>query len=172
MAIAYVGLGSNIGNRAQHLAQACATLDRHPAIEVGSVSSLYHTTPLGYTNQAWFMNAVARLHTSLRPQALLAITQATERRLGRVATFHWGPRVIDIDILLYETLQLHTPLLSIPHVALQERAFVLVPLAEIAPDVALPSGRTVRELLHTCAPDESIRLVGPFPAFAEGVCPS
>ena len=172
MAIAYIGLGSNIGERVQHLVQACATLDRHPAIEVSTVSSLYRTAPVGYTDQAWFLNAVAQLHTSLSPQALLAITQATERRLGRVATFHWGPRVIDIDILLYERLQLHTPLLSIPHVALRDRAFVLVPLAEIAPDAVLPSGRTVRELLHTCAPDESIRLVGPFPAFAEGVCPS
>jgi 2-amino-4-hydroxy-6-hydroxymethyldihydropteridine diphosphokinase len=170
MAIAYVGLGSNIGERAQHLAQACATLDRHPAIEVSAVSSLYHTAPLGYTDQAWFLNAVVQLHTSLHPHALLAITQATERRLGRVATFRWGPRVIDIDILLYEALQLRTPYLSIPHVALQERAFVLVPLAEIAPHVVLPSGRTVRELLHVSTPDESIRRVGPFPAFTEGVC--
>lgn len=172
MAIAYVGLGSNIGDRVYHLVQACATLDQHPAIDVRTVSSLYHTAPMGYTKQAWFMNAVAQLHTSLGPQALLSVTQATERRLGRIPTFRWGPRVIDIDILLYDTLQLSTPFLTIPHAALQERAFVLVPLAEIAPDFTLPSGRSVRDVLHACALDESIRRAGPFPAFHHGVCPS
>jgi 2-amino-4-hydroxy-6-hydroxymethyldihydropteridine diphosphokinase len=111
MAVVYLGLGSNIGDRTQHLVDACATLHRHPAITVQAVSSLYHTAPVGVTAQDWFLNAVACLHTTLRPPALLCVTQATERRLGRVTTLRWGPRIIDIDILLYDAIQVHTPYL-------------------------------------------------------------
>lgn len=162
MAVVYVGLGSNMGDRASHLTDACATLHQHPAITVQAVSSLYRTAPVGFTAQAWFLNAVACLHTTLSPPALLSVTQATERRLGRVATFHWGPRVIDIDILLYDALQLHTPFLTIPHAALQERAFVLIPLHELAPDLQLPSGVPVHELLSSLAYDDSVERLGPF----------
>src|SRR5262249_30821584 len=124
MVVVYLGLGSNMGNRTQHLVDACGTLHRHPAITVQAVSSLYHTEPVGFTAQDWFLNAVACLDTTLSPQALLHVTQTTEQRLGRVTTWHWGPRVIDIDILLYGTLQIHTPYLTIPHAALHERRFV------------------------------------------------
>ena len=168
MAVVYLGLGSNIGDRAQHLADACATLHRHPAITVQAVSSLYHTAPVGFTAQDWFLNAVACLHTTLRPQALLCVTQATERRLGRVTTLRWGPRVIDIDLLLYDSLQVHTPYLTIPHAALHARRFVLVPLAELAPDCQLPSGAQVRDLLSALPDDNDVQRVGPFPAFADG----
>ena len=100
--------GSNLGDRAQHLVQACATLHRHPAITVQAMSSLYHTAPVGVTNQDWFLNAVARVHTALTPLSLLSVTQATERRLGTPAA-RWGPRVIDIDLLLYDALQILAP---------------------------------------------------------------
>ena len=168
MAVVYIGLGSNIGDRTQHLLAACATLHRHPAITVPAVSSLYHTAPVGFAAQDWFLNAVACVQTTLSPQALLDVTQATEQRVGRVPTWRWGPRVIDIDLLLYDTLQVRTPALTIPHVALHERRFVLVPLAEIAPDVQLPSGVRVRELLSALPVDDEVQLVGPFPAFADG----
>jgi len=168
MAVVYLGLGSNIGDRTQHLVDACATLHRHPAIAVQAVSSLYHTAPVGLTAQDWFLNAVACLHTTLSPQALLGVTQATEQQLGRVPTGRWGPRIIDLDILLYDTLQVHTPSLTIPHAALHERRFVLVPLAELAPDVQLPSGVRVRDLLSALPEDNDVQRLGPFPAFADG----
>ena len=168
MAVVYIGLGSNIGDRTQHLMDACVTLHRHPAITVQAVSSLYHTAPVGFTAQDWFLNAVACLETTLSLPALLCVTQATERRLGRVTTWRWGPRIIDLDILLYDTLQVHTPGLTIPHAALHERRFVLVPLAELAPDVQLPSGVRVRDLLSALPEDNEVQRVGPFPAFADG----
>ncbi len=168
MAVVYIGVGSNIGDRTQHLVDACATLQRHPAIAVQAVSSLYHTAPVGFTAQGWFLNAVARLDTTLSPPALLGVTQAAEQQLGRVPTWHWGPRIIDIDILLYDTLQVHTPCLTIPHAALHERRFVLVPLAELAPDLQLPSGVRVRDLLSVLPEDNDVQRLGPFPAFADG----
>jgi len=143
-------------------------LHRHPAITVQAASSLYRTAPVGFTAQDWFLNAVACLDTTLSPQALLQVTQATERRLGRVTTWRWGPRVIDIDILLYDTLQIHTPCLTVPHAALHERRFALVPLAEVAPDVQLPSGARVRDLLAALPDDSDVQQVGPFPAFTDG----
>jgi 2-amino-4-hydroxy-6-hydroxymethyldihydropteridine diphosphokinase len=167
MAVVYLGLGSNLGDRAQHLAQACATLHRHPAITVQAVSSLYHTAPVGVTNQAWFLNAVARLQTALTPLSLLSVTQATERRLGRTPAARWGPRVIDIDLLLYDAVQICRPFLTIPHAALHERAFVLVPLHELAPDLQLPSGAWVRDLLATLPDDGSVQRCGPFPPFVD-----
>ena len=168
MAVVYLGLGSNIGDRTQHLVDACATLHRHAAIAVQAVSSLYHTAPVGFTAQDWFLNAVARLETTLSPPALLEVTQATEQQLGRVPTWRWGPRVIDLDILLYDTLQMCTPSLTIPHAALHERRFVLVPLAELAPDVQLPSGVRVCDLLSALPADNDVQRLGPFPAFADG----
>jgi 2-amino-4-hydroxy-6-hydroxymethyldihydropteridine diphosphokinase len=170
MAVVYVGLGSNLGDRTQHLVRACATLHQHPAMCVQAVSSLYHTAPVGVTDQPWFLNAVARLQTTLSPPSLLSVTQATERRLGRTVTFHWGPRVIDIDILLYDSLQLCTPSLTIPHAALRERAFVLVPLHELAPELQLPTGESVHALLRSLADSDGVQRVGPFPSF-HGVIP-
>jgi 2-amino-4-hydroxy-6-hydroxymethyldihydropteridine diphosphokinase len=168
MAIAYLGLGANLGDRAQQLARACATLHQHPAITVQAVSSLYHTAPVGVTDQAWFLNAVARLQTSLTPTALLSVTQAIERRLGRTPAPRWGPRVIDIDILLYDAVYLQRPFLTIPHPALHERAFVLVPLQELAPDLQLPGGTRVRNLLATLPNDAGVQRYGPFPPFVDG----
>lgn len=159
----YVGLGSNLGDRTQHLIDACTTLQQHPAITLEAVSSLYHTAPVGVTAQDWFLNAVARLQTTLSPQALLCVTQAIERRLGRVVTFRWGPRVVDIDLLLYDALHVQTPSLTIPHAALHERRFVLVPLAELAPNLQLPSGRRVADLLAALPDDDGVQYISPFP---------
>ncbi|MGE3537552.1 MAG: 2-amino-4-hydroxy-6-hydroxymethyldihydropteridine diphosphokinase [Candidatus Tectimicrobiota bacterium] len=163
--LTYLGLGSNLGDRTQHLVAACRTLRQHPAITLDAVSSLYHTAPVGVTTQDWFLNAVVRVRTTLAPQSLLCVTQATERRLGRVLTYRWGPRVLDIDILLYDAMHLQTPTLTIPHAALQERRFVLVPLAELAPDLHLPSGQRVQDLLAALPEAADVQHYGPFPSF-------
>ncbi len=165
MAIVYVGLGSNIGDRESHLMDACRLLHLHPAIAVEAVSSLYRSAPVGVTDQASFVNAVARLQTTLSPPSLLTVTQATERRVGRTPTYHWGPRVVDIDLLLYDALQLRLPYLTIPHAALPERAFVLVPLQELAPDLGLPSGHHIKNLLDALPTHEDVQPIGPFPPF-------
>lgn len=167
MAIAYLGLGSNLGDRAAHLSEACGLLHRHPAIIVDAVSSLYRSVPVGVTDQAWFVNAAARLQTDLSPRSLLAVTQAVERRVGRTPTYRWGPRVVDIDLLLYDGLQLRSRDLTIPHVALQERAFVLVPLYELAPHLSLPSGHAIKTLLDALPSHEDVQPIGPFP-FSHG----
>jgi 2-amino-4-hydroxy-6-hydroxymethyldihydropteridine diphosphokinase len=168
MAVVYLGLGSNLGDRTDYLVRACTILHQHPAITVQAVSSLYRTAPVGVTDQAWFLNAAVRLATTMGPPALLSVTQATERRLGRVSTFRWGPRCIDIDLLLYDNLEIYRPFLTIPHAALHERAFVLVPLYELAPDLRLPSGKRIGDLLAPLATDDVQRL-GAFPPFADGV---
>lgn len=168
MAIVYLGLGSNLGDRTHALVQACTVLHEHPAIDVQATSSLYHTAPVGVTDQAWFLNAVIRADTTLSPTALLRVTQAAERRLGRVPTFRWGPRYIDIDILLYDDHEVHTPELTIPHAALHERAFVLVPLHELAPELCVPSGARIRDLLAPLTTDD-VQRIGPFPACIHGV---
>lgn len=168
MAVVYLGLGSNIGDRTHDLVQACIILQRHPAITVKAVSSLYKTDAVGVTEQDWFLNAVARLHTTLSPIALLSVTQATEQRLGRVPTFRWGPRCIDIDILLYDQLEIHTPDLVIPHALLHERAFVLVPLHELAASLILPSGQAVRDILATLSTD-GVQRLHPFPSFVDNM---
>lgn len=168
MAVVYLGLGSNRDNRTHYLVQVCTILHQHPAIEIQAASSLYRTAPVGFTDQAWFLNAVVRLSTTLSPSALLSVTQATERRLGRVSTFRWGPRCIDVDILLYDDLEIRSPYLTIPHAALHERAFVLVPLHEIAPDLRLPSGMRVSDTLTALVTD-GVQRLEPFPSFVDGV---
>ena len=168
MAIVYLGLGSNLGDREQHLARACGLLHQHPAVTVQAVSSLYETAPVGVTAQDAFLNAVARVHTALRPESLLAITQAVESRLGREPAIRWGPRVIDLDILLYDAQQLRKPFLEIPHKAMSERLFVLVPLSELEPTLRLPSGDPIRQRIAVLPGTGDVARLGPFPNFADG----
>lgn len=131
-----------------------------PALEVVRASSLYETAPVGRTDQPDFLNAVALLRTSLPPRDLLDALLHVENRMGRVRTLRWGPRVIDLDLLLYGDAQVETPGLTIPHPRLRERAFVLVPLAEIAPDLRLPGdGKRVLELAEILSGDGNIRRV-------------
>jgi 2-amino-4-hydroxy-6-hydroxymethyldihydropteridine diphosphokinase len=151
-----------MGDSAAHLSNACGLLHQHPAISVEAVSSLYRSAPVGVTEQAWFVNAAARLQTDLSPCSLLTVTQAVERRVGRTPTYRWGPRVVDIDLLLYGDLQLQTRYLTLPHAALQERAFVLVPLYELAPHLRLPSGHTIQTLLDALPSHEDVQPIGPF----------
>ena len=126
---AYVGVGSNDGDREANVERAVAALGR--AGTIGAQSSRYRTVPWGVTDQPWFLNAVVALHTESDPHALLATLQEVERELGRVRARQWGPRTIDLDLLLYDDADIDEPNLRVPHPRLRERAFVLVPLAEI-----------------------------------------
>ncbi len=147
--IAYVGIGSNIGDRENQLRLALKELAALPTMESGAVSSIYETAPVGVREQPDFLNLVVSVRTTLSPHKLLDILQGIENKMGRVRTVRWGPRVIDLDLLLYGELVVETPELTVPHPRLQERSFVLMPLAEIAPTVVLPGGtKTAEKLLE------------------------
>ena len=154
---AYVGLGSNLGARESHLQEALSRLAALPTIEVVQVSSLYETAPVGVTDQPEFINAAAAVETALGPEDLLEVLLRIENQMGRVRTFRWGPRVIDLDLLLYGDQQIALPDLIVPHPRLLERAFVLVPLAEIAPELVLPGEtKTVKEFADYFSGDGNI----------------
>jgi 2-amino-4-hydroxy-6-hydroxymethyldihydropteridine diphosphokinase len=144
----YLGLGSNLGDRAAQLAAAVAALER-AGVAVRRRSPLYETRPVGVVDQPPFLNAVAEAETRLAPPALLAAVKAIERALGRVPGPRWGPRAIDIDILLYGDARVicREPWLEIPHPRLWERQFVLVPLADLRPDLRDPDGVPIAERL-------------------------
>ncbi len=152
MATAYIGLGSNLGDRMAMLRKAIQRLETLGRIT--AASSLYETEPVGYLEQPRFLNAVVMLETDLAPIDLLQTLLGIERDLGRLRSFPNAPRTLDLDLLLVDDVVLDTPELTLPHPRLHERAFVLVPLAEIAPELVVPgSGKTLRELLRTL-PDQ------------------
>ena len=133
MALAYLGLGSNIGDREESLNNAIAELSGVPGIQVTKISSRYETKPYGKTDQPDFMNMAVEVDTNLTPLDLLETVLGIEHDLGRVRTEVWGPRSIDIDVLLYEDLELKLTDLKVPHPEMHLRSFVLDPLNEIAP---------------------------------------
>jgi 2-amino-4-hydroxy-6-hydroxymethyldihydropteridine diphosphokinase len=137
---AYLALGSNLADRRQLLADALDALARHPKNRLTGVSSVYETRAVclpGQDAQPDFLNLVARVETDLSPLALLDLCLATEQQLGRVRRERWGPRTVDLDVLLHGDTILHDDRLTLPHPRMKERAFVLVPLADLAPDLLL-----------------------------------
>jgi 2-amino-4-hydroxy-6-hydroxymethyldihydropteridine diphosphokinase len=147
----YLGLGSNLGDRAANLRRAVEAIGALPDTELVSVSSLYETEPRMYAEQPDFLNACASIRTSLEPRKLLDELLAIEQATGRVRRVDNGPRTLDVDILLYGQLIIDRPGLQIPHPGIAERAFVLVPLAQVAAEVVHPGvGKTIAELLQAC----------------------
>ncbi|MDO5786779.1 MAG: 2-amino-4-hydroxy-6-hydroxymethyldihydropteridine diphosphokinase [Phascolarctobacterium sp.] len=144
---AYVALGSNLGDKEGNLRRALELLEER-GVEVVRVSSFICTEPYGVTDQPKFLNGVCQVRTSLAPLALLHILLAIEQEMGRVRLRHWGERNIDLDLLLYEDVVMDTPELTLPHPDMQNRDFVLLPLAEIAPEIIHPTlQKTIHELV-------------------------
>lgn len=158
---AYLGLGSNVGDRLETLTSAVFALHESDGIAVREVSGIYETEPWGGVVQKRFYNCAVAIRTSLPPRDLLAEIQLTEAAFGRdrPAEERWGPRTLDIDILLYDDLEIDEPDLVIPHPRLAERVFVLVPLLEVMPGGSLPDGRRLSKLLNELAPVAGIDLV-------------
>lgn len=151
MNIAYVALGANLGNPAATVLAAFGALANLDGSRVAHTSSLYRTAPIGNTAQPEFINAVAVLETALAPEALLDALLDLEQRFGRVRAERNGPRTLDLDLLLYNNLELDLPRLTLPHPRLHLRAFVLLPLAEIAPHLHLPKRGTLAAWLPAVA---------------------
>ncbi len=138
----FLGLGSNLGDRGDYLSRAIAAL-ASPLIKVQAISRVYETEPWGVIDQPLYWNQVIEVETALEPLELLHVCQQIENQLGRERLVHWGSRTIDIDLLIYDNIISETEELILPHPYLEERAFVLDPLREIAPDLVLPSGRPI-----------------------------
>ncbi|MFQ5811004.1 MAG: 2-amino-4-hydroxy-6-hydroxymethyldihydropteridine diphosphokinase [Armatimonadota bacterium] len=164
----YLGLGSNIGDRAAHVTRAIALLDAGTGLSIRRASSIYETVPWGEEQQRAFLNAVLVAETDLAPGELLAATQSVEKTMGRQRTRKWGPRVIDIDILVYGDHIVEEAGLRVPHPLLRERQFMLVPLLEVAPELTLPGGGRVADLVDADASGIVRQTPPPWPRGSDG----
>ncbi|RFU62666.1 2-amino-4-hydroxy-6-hydroxymethyldihydropteridine diphosphokinase [Peribacillus glennii] len=157
--IAYVSIGSNIGDRVNFFKKAIELLHRDKGIQVIDISSLYETDPVGYTEQGIFLNAVLKIATAYGPEKLLDKCLEIEQELGRKREIRWGPRTLDLDILLYNQENIETENLSVPHPRMLERAFVIIPLLELDPDIKLPKmDTTLNDVLKEIKDKEGVRL--------------
>jgi len=156
---AFLGLGSNVGDRADYLRQALTDIGGLEKSRIENISSIYETEPWGRKDQADFLNQVAEVETQLNPHELLEMFKKIEKRCGRRNGIAWGPRTMDIDLLLYGDRIVEEAALQVPHPRLMERQFVLIPLDEIAPNLSIPgSGMTVREALEACPDTGGVKL--------------
>lgn len=160
--VVYISLGSNLGDRERFLFYAIKSLDYHTDIVVRNVSSIYETDPVGFKNQEKFLNMVIKIFTSLKPLELLAVTKDIENRSGRKRGIQWGPRTLDLDILLYNQENIKTEQLIVPHPRMKERGFVLIPLVEINSCITIPSvEQSINQLLHGLVDREGVKLWKP-----------
>ncbi|RYY73978.1 MAG: 2-amino-4-hydroxy-6-hydroxymethyldihydropteridine diphosphokinase [Gammaproteobacteria bacterium] len=156
--LAYVGLGSNLDDPIAHVIRAFRELEEVPDTKLIKRSAIYRSRPVGPGNQPDYINAAALLQTELEPLALLDALQAIEHSHDRVRIEHWGPRTLDLDILLLDNRTITSDRLNVPHPYLAQRNFVLYPLADIEPDLKLPNGTSLRELIAACQHDGLERL--------------
>ncbi|HAG09500.1 MAG TPA: 2-amino-4-hydroxy-6-hydroxymethyldihydropteridine diphosphokinase [Desulfotomaculum sp.] len=154
----YLSLGSNLGDKEANLNTALKKLAGHSKIKLQRIAPLYKTAPVGYLKQDWFYNTAAEISTTLSPFELLAVLQDIENQFGRVRTIPWGPRVIDLDIIWYEKVNLHTSKLVIPHPRLTKRAFVLVPLAVLTPALIIPGKGKIADLAKLISQEQEVKL--------------
>lgn len=158
MHIAFIALGSNLGDPESRVRQGIAALAELPLARLLAASSLYRSAALGHADQPDFVNAVAQISTGLAPQALLAALLAVEKRFGRERSFANAPRTLDLDLLLYDEQRIDEPGLAVPHPRMHERAFVLAPLVEIAPDCVIPGRGPAADWLARCTNQAIVRL--------------
>ena len=167
MADVYIALGSNMDSPHQQLDSALEALAQHPNMQLVAVSDRYQTPPIG-PQQPDFINAAAQLSTDLSPLDLLDALQAIEQQQNRVRSIHWGPRTLDLDILFYnnlvggslvgDSLVIESERLTIPHPRISERAFVLIPLMDLNPQLTLPNGETIAQLLANCSQQGIVKI--------------
>ena len=143
MTTVYLGLGSNLGDRLANLQRAVDLLSDEPGVEVVASSRVWETDPVGGPEQPDYLNAVVRIETDLVPEEILGVCHRVEEALERVREVRWGPRTIDLDVLLFDDVSIDSPTLTVPHPRMLKRAFVLLPLLELDPDPVLPDGRRV-----------------------------
>ncbi|MBF7020760.1 2-amino-4-hydroxy-6-hydroxymethyldihydropteridine diphosphokinase [Staphylococcus sp. 18_1_E_LY] len=155
MKTAYLGLGSNVGDRLEQLESAIKILDQADGVQVSQISPVYETEPVGYVEQPNFLNLCVEVKTTLTPQQLLQQCFYTEHQLHRVRDIRWGPRTLDVDILLYENEIIEEENLTVPHPRMRERAFVLTPLNDIATDVVEP--HTQLSIGELVIPDDTVK---------------
>lgn len=162
--IAYIGIGSNVGKKTDQCERAISEIlkfDRHKLL---AKSSFFKTQPIGYTSQDWFVNGVIKIETDLEPLDLLRVLKTIESQLGRRETFRWGPRTIDLDVLIFDDREIKTEELQIPHPLLHERQFVLIPLVEIDRDLVHPVlKKTVGEILENFKEDQGVEKLKSLP---------
>lgn len=159
--LAFVALGSNLGDRHAYLESGLAALAALDGVEVQGASSVYETAPVGYTDQPYFLNAAAALRTTLAPEELLLGLQQIETHHQRQRQIHWGPRTLDLDLLLHGQRTATTPVLQLPHPRMLDRCFVLAPLCELAPDLCHPhTGRPLSAHYEELACQDQLRRTG------------
>ncbi|MBI3026752.1 2-amino-4-hydroxy-6-hydroxymethyldihydropteridine diphosphokinase [Candidatus Woesearchaeota archaeon] len=150
MADAFIGVGSNLGNKLENIRKAMSLIKER--CKILKISHLYKTEPVGFKSQQWFLNCAAKAQTSLKPKELLEFLLSIEKKLGRVRTIRYGPRTIDLDILFYDDMIIREDNLVVPHPRLHERLFVLVPLKDICPDFIHPAlNKTISELCSSAS---------------------